>query len=65
MAETVYIDQDECIACESCVEICPEVFAMDEDADKAYVLNAEGAPRDEIQEAVDACPVQCIHWSET
>ena len=23
MAKVVYIDQDECIGCESCVEACP------------------------------------------
>lgn len=64
MAKTVYVDQDECIACESCVEICPDVFAMDDDAETAYVKNTEGAPEEDIQEAVDACPVQCIHWKD-
>ncbi|MFO7802586.1 MAG: ferredoxin [Desulfovermiculus sp.] len=28
MSKKVVLDQEECIGCESCVEICPEVFAF-------------------------------------
>lgn len=62
MAKNVFVDQDECIACESCIEICLGVFRMDEAEGKAEVYNPEGAPEDLIQEAVDNCPVECIHW---
>ncbi|HMM39480.1 MAG TPA: ferredoxin [Desulfovibrio sp.] len=62
MAKVVYIDQDECIGCESCVGICPDVFAMDDSAGKARVVNPDGAPEEQIQEAIDTCPAQCIHW---
>ena len=58
----VVLDQEECIGCESCVEICPEVFAFDADAEKAYVIKPEGGPEEEIQEAIDSCPVECISW---
>ena len=58
----VKINTEECIGCESCVEICPEVFAFDESDEKAYVIKGEGGPEDLIQEAVDNCPVECIHW---
>ncbi|MFO7972194.1 MAG: ferredoxin [Desulfobacterales bacterium] len=37
----VVIDTEECEGCESCVEICPEVFGFDEDTEKAYVIKAE------------------------
>ena len=30
MGKIVVIDTDECIGCESCVELCPEVFAFNE-----------------------------------
>jgi ferredoxin len=30
----------------------------------AQVMNPSGAPTDKIQEAIDACPVQCIHWAD-
>jgi ferredoxin len=64
MAKVVYIDTDECIGCESCVGICPEVFSFDDSAGKARVSNPDGAPEEKIQEAIDTCPVQCIHWEE-
>ncbi len=60
----VIIVTEECIGCESCVEICPEVFAFDENEEKAYVILEEGGPEDLIQEAIDSCPVECIHWEE-
>ena len=31
MTKRVVIDQSECIGCESCVEICPEVFGFEVD----------------------------------
>ena len=31
MSEKVKIDQDECIGCEACVELCPSVFSFDDD----------------------------------
>ena len=35
MAKKVVIDSDECIGCESCVELCAEVFSFNEDEEKA------------------------------
>jgi ferredoxin len=41
----VYVDEEECIGCGSCEEICPEVFKLNEDTDKAEVIKAERRPR--------------------
>ncbi len=60
----VVIDTDECVGCESCVEICPDVFGFDENEEKAYVIKPEGGPEDEIREAMDSCPVECIRLEE-
>ena len=38
------------------------VFEMDEDQGIARVVNAEGASHNEIQEAVEACPVEAISF---
>jgi len=38
MAGEVIIDTEECIGCEACVELCPEVFAFDSDEEKASVI---------------------------
>ncbi len=63
MAKAPVVNQDECISCGLCAEVCPEVFRMN-DQDISEVYNPTGAPTDKIQEAIDGCPVQCIHWEE-
>ncbi|MBT8364964.1 MAG: ferredoxin [Deltaproteobacteria bacterium] len=62
MGKKVVIDADECIGCESCVELCSEVFTFNEEEEKAEVIMAEGGPEDCIEEAMDTCPVECIYW---
>jgi len=61
MAKKPYIDEDVCIGCELCANTVPEVFRMRED-NIAEVYDPEGAPEENIQEAIDNCPVNCIHW---
>ncbi len=61
--KTVYVDQDECTGCQACVEDLDSVFRMNDD-DVAEVHNAKGASEDEIQEIIDSCPAECIHWKE-
>jgi ferredoxin len=65
MAKRVVIDTDECIGCESCVELCSEVFAFNEAEEKAEVILPEGGPEDCIEEAIETCPVECIFWEDT
>ena len=64
MGKIVVIDTEECIGCESCVELCAEVFAFNETEEKAEVIMPEGGPEDCIEEAMDMCPVECIHYTE-
>jgi ferredoxin len=33
------------------------------DANLAEVYDPEGEPTATIQEAIDVCPVNCIHWA--
>lgn len=58
------IDADECIACGNCEQVCPEVFRLNEALGHSEVINPHGAAEDRIQEAMDQCPAQCIHWEE-
>lgn len=60
MPKTVTLDTDECIGCGNCAEICPEVFGLNEDAGKAFVLNEGGGDLECADEAAAACPVSCI-----
>jgi ferredoxin len=46
-----------------CAGNLPDVFRMNDDG-KAECYDPEGASEEEIQsEAIDVCPVSCIHWS--
>jgi ferredoxin len=61
---TVYIDEDECIGCGTCEEICPEVFKLNTDTEKAEVIMPDAGPEDLIEEAIDSCPSSCIYEEE-
>lgn len=64
MSRQVFIEEDVCIACGMCEEICPEVFRLDDEEMVAKVIKPEGGPQDLIQDAIDSCPVSCIHWKD-
>lgn len=54
------IDQWECISCGTCVEQTEQVFVLPADAKASPI--AQDGPMDLIQDAIEACPVTCIHW---
>ena len=58
------IEEEECIACGNCEAVCPEVFRLNENLGHSEVINPQGAPEEKIQEAMDQCPAQCIHWAD-
>lgn len=60
MSRNIWIDRKACTGCNVCVEMCPEVFELDEDA-IAVVCNPLGDTEESIREAIDACPESCIH----
>ncbi|NQU44246.1 ferredoxin [bacterium] len=56
------VDPDACISCELCVEICPEVFEMDDESGKAVAkVNPVPADAEEsAQDSADQCPTEAI-----
>ncbi len=74
MARIPVVDQECCISCEVCTQVCPEVFRMEGEHDdshdhdhgehKAEVYNPTGAPEEKIETAMDNCPAACIYWQE-
>lgn len=58
-----YVDQNECTGCEACVVVAPDVFRMTPDG-LSEVYDPQGDGEEKIQEAMDGCPVSCIHWKK-
>lgn len=61
MAREVYVDQDACIGCELCTAVAPELFRLSASS-VAEVHGRIAASEAKAQEAIDGCPVGCIHW---
>ena len=54
------IDSYECNGCEACVELCPDVFRINEVTDKAETIHVQVEKSDALLEAVAYCPEKCI-----
>lgn len=58
------VDQEMCIGCGLCCEMCDAVFRMN-GQDKAEAFRETDAENlDEVQSVIDGCPVSAIHWDE-
>lgn len=63
MARRPVVDREACISCGLCVSNCPGVFRFGENG-KAECFDPAGASEEDVQAAIDGCPVQCISWEE-
>jgi len=57
----VFVDEHTCIGCTNCAMIARNTFKMEEDHGRARVFLQAGDAEEIIGEAVDSCPVDCIH----
>ena len=58
------MDQDTCIGCALCAQICPEVFMMEGDKAVVFVAIVPKEVEDTCKEAADECPVTAITIEE-
>ena len=62
LARFTYVDEDTCIGCKNCAFVARSTFFMEESfAGKARVFQQGGDDPDLVDEAIDSCPVSCIH----
>ena len=54
------VDPDVCIGCNLCVEMCPDVYRMEDDKAIVYVSFISPEIEDLCEQAADACPVSAI-----
>lgn len=67
------VNQEECIACGACNAAAPDIFDLDDngiatvifagDNNRGITAIAEDL-QEELQEAIDSCPTQCIQLAE-
>lgn len=58
----VYVDEITCIGCKHCAHVARNTFYIEADYGRSRVIRQDGDPDALIQEAIDTCPVDCIHW---
>jgi ferredoxin len=56
----VRVDEELCIGDGTCVEICPEIFEMEDDIAVASVEEVPEEFEEKCREAAEACPVEAI-----
>ncbi|EER89785.1 hypothetical protein BDA96_10G187000 [Sorghum bicolor] len=64
-SQALFVDENKCIGCRECVHHAARTFAMDDVLGSAHVEIQFGDLDQQIQLAVESCPVNCIHWVES
>lgn len=60
----VYVDEITCIGCKHCAHVARNTFYIEPDYGRSRVYRQDGDSEEIIQEAIDTCPVDCIHWTD-
>lgn len=56
----VFVDEVKCVGCLKCALIAEKTFAVESVYGRARVVAQWADPENKVQEAMDACPVDCI-----
>lgn len=57
----VYVDEVTCIGCKHCAHVAPNTFYIEPENGRSRVFQQDADSEDLVQEAIDTCPVDCIH----
>jgi ferredoxin len=60
MKKVPSLDVGDCSGCESCVEVCPQVFRRNAQTGLIEVMEIEDYSEEEVLEAIKVCPADCI-----
>ncbi|MCB4428186.1 ferredoxin [Synechococcus sp. MU1643] len=60
--KAVWVDESDCIGCRYCAHVASNTFVMVPETGRCRAVRQDGDTIDRIQEAIDTCPVDCIHW---
>ena len=62
--KAVWVDESRCIGCRYCAHVATNTFVVDDDYGRSRAIRQDGDNLETVQEAIDTCPVDCIHWVE-
>ena len=60
--KAVWVDEAVCIGCRYCAHVAGNTFVVEADWGRSRAIRQDGDSTETIQEAIDTCPVDCIHW---
>jgi ferredoxin len=60
--QAVWVDEAVCIGCRYCAHVAVNTFVIDPQWGRSRAIRQDGDSTERIQEAIDTCPVDCIHW---
>ncbi|MFM8526182.1 MAG: ferredoxin [Cyanobacteriota bacterium] len=60
--KAVWVDEAVCIGCRYCAHVAANTFLVESRWGRSRAIRQDGDSTDRIQEAIDTCPVDCIHW---
>jgi ferredoxin len=60
--KAVWVDEAVCIGCRYCTHVASLTFLVEPLWGRSRALRQDGDSTELIQEAIDTCPVDCIHW---
>jgi ferredoxin len=60
--QAVWVDEAACIGCRYCANVAAHTFVVEPQWGRSRAIRQDGDSTATIQEAIDTCPVDCIHW---
>ena len=60
--KAIWVDESRCIGCRYCAHVATNTFIVDEEYGRSRAIRQDGDNNEVLQEAIDTCPVDCIHW---
>ena len=60
--KALYVDEVTCIGCGLCAWVARNTFYLEPEYGRSRVINQQGDDEVLLEEAVQSCPVDCIHW---
>jgi ferredoxin len=60
--KSLYVDEAACIGCLHCANVARNTFYIEPDYGRSRAIRQDGDTPELVQEAIETCPVNCIHW---